>query len=112
MTDDSANGGGGSRPPKPGKGPVKLQIKVGDEAAHGVYANLAMVHSNESEFVIDFVFAEPQRPAGHVVSRVVVNPRTAKRLMKGMQEVVRRFEERFGEIPLPEPGAPTGPSYH
>jgi hypothetical protein len=112
MADDGANSGGGSHPPKTGKGPLKLQIKVGDEAARGVYANLAMVHSNESEFVIDFVFAEPQRPAGHVVSRVVVNPRTAKRLMKGMQEVVRRFEERFGEIALPDPGAPSGSSYH
>ncbi|MBW2278751.1 MAG: DUF3467 domain-containing protein [Deltaproteobacteria bacterium] len=82
------------------------------EAARGVYANLALVHSNESEFVVDFVFAEPQRPAGHVVSRVVINPKTAKRLMKGLQEVVRRFEERFGEIKVPERGAPAGTSYH
>lgn len=112
MAEDSAGSGGGGQPPKSGKGPVRLQIKVGDEAARGAYANLAMVHSNESEFILDFVFAEPQRPTGHVVSRVVVNPKTAKRLMKGMQEVLRRFEERFGEIPLPDPAGPSGTSYH
>lgn len=112
MADDNARGDGGAPPAKQGKGPMRLQIKVGEDKARGVYANLALVHSNESEFVIDFVFAEPQRPAGHVVSRVVVNPRTAKRLMVGMQQVVQRHEERFGEIPLPEPGPPTGTSYH
>jgi len=111
MADDSDKGGGG-QPPGPNKGPMRLQIKVTEDAARGVYANLALVHSNESEFVLDFVFAEPQRPAGQVVSRVVVNPRTAKRLMKGMQEVVRRFEERFGEIAVPDQGAPNGTSYH
>jgi len=111
MADDTSNSGG-SKPPQPGKGPMRLQIKVGEEAARGVYTNLALVHSKEAEFVIDFVFAEPQRPTGHVVSRVVMNPRTAKRLMMGMQEMVRRFEERFGEIEVPEPGAPAGTSYH
>jgi hypothetical protein len=112
MTDDNASSGGGSQPSKPGKGQVRLQIKVGEDTARGVYANLALVHNNDSEFVVDFVFAEPQRPSGHVVSRVVINPRTAKRLMLGMQEVVRRFEKRYGEIPVPEPGAPSGTSYH
>jgi hypothetical protein len=96
----------------PGKGPVRLQIKVKDETAHGVYANLALVHNNDQEFVLDFVFAEPQRPAGHVVSRVVANPRTVKRLMIGLDGAIRRFEERFGEIQLPEPGPNPGTSYH
>ena len=112
MADDKTSDGGGAPPSTSGKGPVRLQIKVGEDTARGVYANLALVHSNDSEFVIDFVFAEPQRAAGHVVSRVVVNPRTAKRLMAGMTELVRRYEERFGEIPLPEPGPPVGTSYH
>jgi hypothetical protein len=115
MADDDKTGSGENPPakkPGKGKGPVRLQIKAGDEIARGVYANLALIHKNDQEFVLDFVFAEPQRPAGHVVSRVVVNPKTAKRLLKGMQEMVRRFEERFGEIELPDPGAPPGTSYH
>jgi hypothetical protein len=28
-----------------------------------------------------------------------VNPKAAKRLMMGLAELVRRYEERFGEIP-------------
>jgi len=61
---------------------------------------------------MDFVFMEPQRPQGHVVSRIVTNPKAAKKLLTGLNELVRRYEERFGEIEIPK--APTGPqeSYH
>jgi hypothetical protein len=90
---------------------MRLKIKAAEEIARGVYANLALVHNKELEFVLDFVFVEPQRPAGQVVSRVVTNPRTAKLLLKGMQEMVRRYEERFGEIALPEQPPPSG-AYH
>lgn len=91
--------------------PVRLKIKAGEEISRGVYANLALVHNKELEFVLDFVFVEPQRPAGQVVSRVVTNPRTAKLLLKGMQEMVRRYEERFGEIAVPETPTADG-TYH
>ena len=71
----------------------RLNIKVNDDVARGKYANLALVHNNESEFVFDFVFVEPQRPQGQVVSRVVTNPRTAKRMLAGINELMRRYEE-------------------
>jgi len=81
------------------KGPVALKIGADPQVAKGVYSNLSIVHNNENEFVLDFIFAEPQRPQAHVVSRVIVNPKGAKRLMAGLTELVRRYEERFGEIP-------------
>jgi hypothetical protein len=96
-----------------GKTPaVRLQIKAADDVARGVFANLALMHHNDAEFILDFVFVEPQRPVGQVVSRVVMTPRSTKRLLVGLQEIVRRFEERFGEIPLPDPAAKTTGSYH
>ena len=84
------------------KGPVRLKIKVDEAVAKGVYSNTAMVHNNESEFVLDFVFAEPHGAAGHVVSRVITNPKAAKRLHLGLDQLIRRYEERFGEIELPK----------
>jgi hypothetical protein len=85
----------------PAKGPPVLRINAAESVARGVYSNLSLIHNNEVEFVMDFVFVEPQRPQGHVVSRVVTNPKAAKRLMIGLQELIRRYEERFGEIQLP-----------
>lgn len=93
------------------KGKPRLNIKVSDEVAKGTYANLAIVHNNDFEFIFDFVFVEPQRPQGQVVSRVVTSPRTAKRLINGLTELVRLYEERFGKIKVPDPGLQQG-SYH
>ena len=101
--------GGGT--PKEGSAANRLTIKVSDENASGSYANFAMVHLNELEFVLDFVFVEPQRPLGQVVSRVIANPKTVKRLLVGLTEMVRRYEERYGDIPSPESGSPQG-TYH
>lgn len=80
------------------KGPVAMKIIAEPQIAKGAYANLSLIHNNESEFVFDFVFGEPQRPQGHVVSRVILSPKAAKRLAIGLGELMRRYEERFGEI--------------
>jgi hypothetical protein len=95
MADDHEKKEGETR----SKGPVALKISAETQVAKGVYSNISLIHNNEAEFVLDFIFAEPQRPQGHVVSRVIVNPKAAKRLMVGLAELVRRYEERFGEIP-------------
>ena len=97
--------------PPDSSGKQRVNIKVTDEMAKGIYANLGIVHNNESEFVFDFVFMEPQRRQGHVVSRIVSTPRTAKRLMTGLNELVRMYEERFGTIQMPDSGSPKG-TYH
>jgi hypothetical protein len=89
----------------------QINIKMDDDTAKGAYANVAIVHNNESEFVFDFVFMEPQRGQGRVVSRIIANPRTAKRLLSGLTELVSNFEKRFGEIQLPQLPPPKG-NYH
>jgi len=98
--------------PTPPATPPRVQLKVSDELAQGRYANFVVVHNNDIEFIVDFVFMEPQQPRGQVVSRVIANPRTAKRLLVGLQELVRRYEERFGVIPVPESGGGPQSSYH
>jgi hypothetical protein len=89
----------------------RMNIKLSDDLAKGAYANTLAMHNNEAEFVLDFIFMEPQRKQGQVVSRVVTNPKTAKRLLLGMQEAVRVYEERFGEITLPQQPPPKN-AYH
>jgi len=90
----------------------RLQIKVADDMAKGCYSNVAFVHHSDNDFVLDFVYMEPGRPQGHVVARVITNPRAAKKLLGALQESVRRFEERLGGIELSESAAPPQGSYH
>ena len=79
---------------------VKLEIQLDEEIAQGVYANLAAVNHNESEFVIDFIFVQPQAPTAKVRSRVVLSPQHAKRFVSAMMENISRYENNFGEIKL------------
>ena len=95
--------------PEKKQGAMRMRIKLDDAVAKGTYSNTAFVHHNDTEFVLDFLYAEPHRGQGHVVSRVITNPKAAKRLAMGLGDLVKRYEERFGEISLPsapslEPG--------
>jgi hypothetical protein len=77
---------------------VKLEIQLDDEVAQGAYVNLAVVNHNESEFVIDLIFVQPQAPRAKVRSRVILSPQHAKRFVSALQENISRYEKSFGEI--------------
>ena len=82
--------------------PRQIKIEIDDAVADGIYANLAMISSNNSEFIFDFARFLPGNSRGKVVSRVVVNPIQAKALLRSLTEAVDRFEQSFGPI-TPEP---------
>lgn len=77
---------------------VKLEIQLDEDVAQGAYVNLAMVNHNESEFVVDFVFVQPQAPRAKVRSRVILSPQHAKRFVAALQGNIGRYEQNFGEI--------------
>lgn len=77
---------------------VKLEIQLDEDIAQGAYVNLAVVNHNESEFVIDLIFVQPQAPRAKVRSRVILSPQHAKRLVAVLKENVGRYEQSFGEI--------------
>ncbi|MDT8443533.1 MAG: DUF3467 domain-containing protein [Desulfuromonadales bacterium] len=92
---------------------VKLEIQLDEEIAQGVYANLAVVNHNESEFVVDFIFVQPQAPRAKVCSRVILSPQHAKRLVAALDENIGRFEQNFGEIaPVLQPVDGATGRYH
>jgi hypothetical protein len=78
----------------------KMEIKLDDEVAQGIYVNLSMVHHDETEFVIDVMYAQPHRRRATVRARLISSPKHTKRLLIALQEQVRRYEERFGTIEL------------
>ena len=63
----------------------KLEIQLDDEIAQGVYANLALVHHNETEFTLDFIYVQPQGCRAKVRSRVILSPSQAEGLMRTLR---------------------------
>jgi hypothetical protein len=81
----------------------QIQIQVEAQNATGVYSNLMMITHRKEEFILDFLFVQPQRtPQGQAVanlrSRVITTPEHMKRILKAMEENINRYEQTFGEI--------------
>ena len=91
---------------------VKLEIQLDEDMAQGAYVNLASVNHNEAEFVVDFIFVQPQAPRAKVRSRVILSPQHAKRFVAVMQENIGRYEQNFGEIAPTVPQDDESGHYH
>lgn len=76
----------------------KLNIELPEELAEGTYANLAVIAHSQTEFVLDFIRIVPNVPKAKVKSRVILTPQHAKRMLKALQENIRRFEDQHGHI--------------
>lgn len=76
----------------------QLKIELPEKEAEGIYSNLAIITHSPAEFVIDFTRVVPGVPKAKVLSRIITTPQHAKMLMKALQDNVKKFESRFGEI--------------
>lgn len=81
---------------------VKLEIQIDDDIAGGQYINMAVVNHNDSEFVLDCIYVQPQAPKAKVKARLITSPRHAKRLLLALQQNINSFEKRYGVINLEE----------
>lgn len=88
-----------------------LPIEIDDQTARGTYTNLAVITHSETEFVLDFLFLQPQNPKAKVLARLISSPVHAKRFLWALKDNVDKYEARFGPIPAgPNPAekAPSG----
>ncbi len=76
----------------------QINIELDEGIAQGIYSNLAIINHSQSEFILDFISVMPGVPKSKVKSRIVLTPQHAKRLSKAMQDNVRHFESKHGEI--------------
>ena len=76
----------------------QINIELDEQVAQGTYSNLAIINHSVSEFVVDFVNIMPGTPKSKVKSRIILTPQHAKRLVKALNENVKRFEKAHGEI--------------
>lgn len=79
----------------------QIQIEVDENVAQGIYANLALISHSESEFVMDFIFLQPQVPKAKVRSRIITSPSHVKKLLLALEDNIKKYEARFGKIEAP-----------
>jgi hypothetical protein len=81
----------------------QISIQIETQNASGVYSNLMMISHRKEEFILDFLFVQPQRtPQGQSIatlrSRVITTPEHMKRILKAIEENIGRYEQAFGAI--------------
>lgn len=83
-----------------------VQINVDVKDIGGVYSNLMQVQHTKEEFCLDFFSIFP--PTGKLLTRVVVSPGHLKRMLKAIQENLKKYEGGFGTVEeAQEPEKPT-----
>lgn len=89
-----------------GEQQVQIQIKADEKELVGQFSNLVMFHHTGEEFTLHFIYVFPNVPQGKLVSSVIVSPAHAKRILRALDENIRRYETQFGpirEVPEPTP---------
>lgn len=76
----------------------QLQVEIDDATARGIYTNLALITHSETEFLLDFIFLQPQSPKTKILVRLLSSPVHAKRLLWALKENIEKYEARFGPI--------------
>lgn len=75
-----------------------IEIQLNEDTAQGVYSNLSIINHTDFEFVLDFVYLQPNVSKGKVLSRVILTPQNAKRFLLAMQDNVNKYELKHGKI--------------
>ena len=81
----------------------QISIQIDASQATGVYSNLMMISHRKEEFILDFLFVQPQRSAdgqaiANLRARVITTPEHMKRILKAIEENIGRYEGAFGPI--------------
>lgn len=90
----------------------KLQIQLEEDIAQGMYCNLVLLNHNETEFVLDFAYVQPQQPKATVKARIQLHPKQAKRLYKVLGQRLEQYEKRFGKLEAGGTDLPPNSSVH
>ncbi len=83
---------------QPAQQKVQMQIQLDDETAQGVYSNLAFISHSETEFTLDFIYVQPQKPVAKVRSRIISSPAHTKRFLHALTQNIKKYEDKFGPI--------------
>ena len=86
----------------------QIKIELDDNIGQGEYANFAVVTHSPAEFVMDYIRVLPGMTKSKVKSRIIMAPMHAKTLMMALQDNIKKYESKFGEIKIAKGGAAPG----
>jgi hypothetical protein len=97
-----------------GEGQQQVQVLLDERDLKTTYANAYRIHQSMEEVVLDLGFnmpnPNPNQQAGQqaqllfkVTDRIIMNYSVAKRLAGSLGQLIKRFEQQFGEIAI-QPG--------
>ncbi len=74
----------------------KQEIKIADNIPGAEYANAMQVNHNRDEF--QMMFLNILGASGKVTGKIISSPGHYKRMLLAMQDNLKKYEEKFGEI--------------
>ena len=104
----------GSAPATGGSGGAEqqnVQVLLDERDLKTTYSNAYRIHTAAEEVIVDLGFNMPNpNPQGQnpqllfkVTDRVIMSYTNAKRLSASLVQLIKRYEQQFGEIPM-QPG--------
>jgi hypothetical protein len=89
--------------PAGGRASRQLIVQPDKNGSSEAYSNLMMVNHRKGEFVLDWLFVQPQagsegQPVASLKSRVVTSPEHLKRVVRALTDNLSRYEAKFGVI--------------
>ena len=85
-----------------------VQVLLDERELRTMYTNAYRIHTSAEEVIVDLGFNMPNpNPQGgqaqllfKVTDRVIMSYTNAKRLAMSLSQLVKRYEQQFGEIPV------------
>jgi len=89
----------------------QVRVTLDERELKTIFSNAYRIHTTAEEVVVDFGFnmpdPNPQQTTPQllfkVTDRVIMSYTSVKRLSLSLSQLVKRFEQQFGEIPT-QPG--------
>ena len=85
------------------KQPQPLSIEIKSDIAKGIYSNLAIITHSQIEFVVDFASMLPGMQKPEVLSRVIMTPENATKLLIALQDNMGKYENQYGKVNISDP---------
>jgi hypothetical protein len=90
------------------EGQQNVQVLLDESALKTTYSNAYRLHQSMEEVIVDLGFnmLNPNAQGGQVqmsfkvTERVVMTYANAKRLSMSLQQLIKRYEQQFGEIAI------------
>lgn len=90
------------------EGQQNVQVLLDERELKTFYSNAYRIHATADEVIVDLGFnmPNPNPPAGQqqlllkITDRMVMTYSNAKRLALSLGQLIKRYEQQFGELPV------------